>query len=458
MSIYNKIIDQQKLMAAWKKVASNKPACGVDHVTWDEFDKNSRIEIRRLNAELKNHIYAVQPVKQIPLMKEEKVREVSLYTMRDKIIQTSIAFELDKCFEPHFSNCAYAYRNDRSAMMAVEAIERYIALHPESWAGRLDIDSFFDSISQEKMMKKLSSMIRERDVLDLIMRQLRAPSLNRDGELVEKSVGLYQGSSLSPVLSNIYMTEFDHAIEKESVFYIRYSDDILVFDISHEEIHRMIMKMETMLEELGLKVKESKTAICQLKDGIDFLGYHFDHRGKAVPGKARQKLKQSLEDIWLMNPGQDMEERLKKGSQILNGWEQYYKTQEKVRNIYEYVVLVYMMRDRGELKEFAKRRVDFFNSYRDIALYLLSVWKENGWQNLMLLEYEQYYGIGNGTRAMDSHYLREIISLYGKAFINETSETWRALMQAYSDLGMDAQAEKIMERIQSLQLKLDNRI
>ena len=126
-----------------------------------------------MNAELKNHIYAVQPVKQIPLMKEEKVREVSLYTMRDKIIQTSIAFELDKCFEPHFSNCAYAYRNDRSAMMAVEAIERYIALHPESWAGRLDIDSFFDSISQEKMMKKLSSVIRERDVLDLIMRQLR---------------------------------------------------------------------------------------------------------------------------------------------------------------------------------------------------------------------------------------------------------------------------------------------
>ena len=269
MSIYSKIIDQQKLMAAWKKVVGNKPACGVDHVTWDEFEKNSRMEIRRLNAELKNHIYTVQPVKLVTLVKDDKMREISLYTMRDKVIQTSIAAELERWFEAGFSRCAYAYRSDRSAMMAVEAIERYIVSHTESWVGRLDIDSFFDSIPQNILMGKLSAVIREQDVLELVREQLRAPSFGSSGELVDKSVGLYQGSSLSPVLSNIYMTEFDRAMEKTSVFYIRYSDDILILGDSREEIHRMMEKMKKMLEELDYGPRRAKhTAVVWRREWI----------------------------------------------------------------------------------------------------------------------------------------------------------------------------------------------
>ena len=460
MSIYSKIIDQQKLMAAWKKVVGNKPACGVDHVTWDEFEKNSRMEIRRLNAELKNHIYTVQPVKLVTLVKDDKMREISLYTMRDKVIQTSIAAELERWFEAGFSRCAYAYRSDRSAMMAVEAIERYIVSHTESWVGRLDIDSFFDSIPQNILMGKLSAVIREQDVLELVRGQLRAPSLGSSGELVDKSVGLYQGSSLSPVLSNIYMTEFDRAMEKTSVFYIRYSDDILILGDSREEIHRMMEKMKKMLEELGLRPKESKTYSCSLEEGVDFLGYHFDHKGKAVPGKAREKLKQSMEDIWLMNPELNLEERLKKGSQILNGWEQYYKAQGKAQNIYEYVVLIYMVRGTDELEELVGQRENLVNTCRGIAVYLLSVWEEIGRQDLMLLEYEQYYGFGNKIRETDSRYLEEMLFLFEKNFINETAETWCSLMQAYSDLDMNGQAEKVMERIQTIseQLKEDSPI
>lgn len=458
MSIYNKIIDQQKLMAAWKKVMGNKPACGVDHVTWDQFDQNIRVEIRQLNLELVAHQYGVQPVKLVHIIKEEKDREISLYTMRDKVVQTSIAIELNKWFDAGFSKCAYAYRNDRSAMIAVENIHRYIETHAESWVGKLDIDGFFDHIQHERLRKKLAAVIREEDVLELIMQQLQACSLNKDGELVEKRVGIYQGSSISPILSNIYMTEFDRVMEKEAVFYVRYSDDILVLGESCERIQSMMAKMNVMLEELGLEAKESKTCIRQLKDGVDFLGYHFDQRGKSVPGKARKKLKQSLEDIWLTNPGQEIEEPLKKGSQILNGWEQYYRNQREIRDIYEYVVLVYMMRDVSELREFSVKREAFVNSYRDIASYLLSVWKENNWKELMLLEYEQFFTLGNGINGLSDRYLNELLRLYELLFVDETAENWSALMQTYSDLSMNGRAEKIMERIQSLQQEIDDQI
>lgn len=428
MSIYNKIIDQQKLMAAWKKVMGNKPACGVDHVTWDQFDQNIRIEIRQLNLELVAHQYRVQPVKLVHIIKEEKDREISLYTMRDKVVQTSIAIELNKWFDSGFSKCAYAYRNDRSAMVAVENIHRYIEIHAESWVGKLDIDGFFDHIQHERLKKKLAAVIKEEDVLELIMQQLQACSLNKDGELVEKRVGIYQGFSISPILSNIYMTEFDRVMEKEAVFYVRYSDDILILGESCERIQSMMAKMNVMLEELGLEAK------------------------------ARKKLKQSLEDIWLTNPGQEIEERLKKGSQILNGWEQYYRNQREIRDIYEYVVLVYMMRDVSELRELSVKREAFVNSYRDIASYLLSVWKENHWKELMLLEYEQFFALGNGINGLSDRYLNELLRLYKLLFVDETAENWSALMQTYSDLSMNGRSEKIMERIQSLQQEIDDQI
>lgn len=450
MSVYNKIIDQQKLTVAWKKVMSKKPACGTDHVTWKMFDQNSRTEIRQLNLELTEHVYSVQPVKLVRIVKEEKEREISLYTMRDKIVQTSIAAELSKLFEASFSKCAYAYRNDRSALMAVEAIDQYIQSHAECWAGKMDIQDFFDSISQERLKKKLEAVIKEEDTLDLIMKQLQAPFLNRNGVVEKKEAGLYQGSSLSPILSNIFMAEFDRVFEKERGLYIRYSDDLLFLSTSYILVQNTLKKMHGLLEDLDLKPNESKTCIRKLADGILFLGYSFDHKGRAVPEKARKKLSQTLEDLWLTTPGLDVEERLKKGSQAINGWKQYYQKQKEIHNIYEYTVLIYLKRGTSELKEFSKRRPEFINSYRDITSYLLSVWKENGWTELELFEYEQYYRLGNKIKKINTPHFLELINLYETLLVNETEENWRALMQTYSDLGMHETSEKIMERIQAL--------
>ena len=458
MGIYTKIIDQQKLMTSWKKVLANRPACGVDHMTWEEFERNCKLEIRQLNLELFNHTYSVQPVRLIHVFKDEKEREISLYTIRDKVVQVSIANELGKIFSPKFSKCSYAYQSDKSAILAVETIERYVGLHPEVWVAKLDIDAFFDHVVLEQLERKLSAVIKEQDVLDLIMSQLRAPSLSKDGKLEEKMVGIYQGSSLSPLLSNIYMTEFDHIMENETDFYVRYSDDILFFARSSEEVQSIIAKVAVLLEKLGLNIQESKTHIGRLRDGINFLGYDFDHRGKAVPGKARKKLEQNLEDIWLSNPGQIIEERLKKGSQILNGWDQYYKGQKDIKNIFEYVVLVYMARDTEALQEFSQKRRSFVNSYKDIATYLVSVWEENGWKKLILLEYEQYFEIGNGEDGLSNRYLKELVKLYKELFVDETEEVWGSLLQTYSDLNMDDKSEKIMDRLRTMRHESDEKV
>lgn len=451
MGLYSKITDLQKLSRAWEKVRSNNPSAGTDQISCAQFDANSRIELKQLNLELYNHEYRVRPVRLVSLEKEEKVREISLYTMRDKVVQTSIAQELSRIYEPKFSPCVYAYRNDRSAMGAAERIEKEIGSGRYSWIAKTDIESFFDRIRVPLLKRKLERVIKEEDVIELIEMQLSALALGKGGALEEKTLGIYQGSSISPVLSNIYLDDFDHMMEREAVFYVRYSDDILLLGKSREQLQTVLAKIKILLEPYGLNLKEAKTSICPLEQGLEFLGYAFDRNGKTATQKALQRLDQSLEDLWLKQSQLSLEERLKKGTQILNGWEQYYNKEEKIQSISEFVVLVYMLRHKSQLEEFAHRRIEFKNFHRDIAEYLIGVWEENGWKDLVILEYEQYFQVENSAdetyQELDSHSQREIVESFQRLFQSETQENWSELMQLYADAGHYSQAEKIVDKI-----------
>lgn len=85
MSMFNRIIDIQKLMSVWKQVYRNHPKEGVDGVTYEEFDRNLKEYIKELNLDLKEHRYESMPVKIVPIFKGEKVRYIGLYCMRDNI-------------------------------------------------------------------------------------------------------------------------------------------------------------------------------------------------------------------------------------------------------------------------------------------------------------------------------------------------------------------------------------
>lgn len=449
MSIYTKIMDIQKLREAWNRVKRNKPACGADEVTYETFDANVNAEIKQLNLELKEYRYKVFPVKLVKIQKEEKVREVSLYTMRDKLVQASVANELTQILERQFSPCAYAYRNSLSAMTAIGRIEKYVLEGKYHFVCKTDIKSFFDRIPLDILKKKLYLTLKEEDVVELIMQILHAPSMDGNGDLTEKKVGIYQGAGISPVLSNLFLSEFDRVMEKEKCLYIRYADDILVLTETQEEMQLCFTKMKDLLESLRLQLNGDKTLLGEIKNGFDFLGYHFDCNGKSIPVKATEKLRNSLEDVWLTMVGASLEERLRKGSQILEGWEQFYRGERPIHDIYEYVVLVYMLRYKNELVSLVKEREKFTNTYRDIAGYLITVWKENDLYWYILLEYEQYYGIADGLADVQDVYgIKEILGIYCQLWKNESEELWLNLLQSYTDLGLYDRSEKVMNRIQ----------
>jgi len=120
MSLYTKIIDLQKLNQAWDKVRKNKPAAGVDRVTWEQFDRDRKTELKQLQMELAGHTYTSMPVRRVVMYQGEKARELALYSMRDKVVQQSVCAELTRLYDGRFSSQTYAYRSQKSALSAVE--------------------------------------------------------------------------------------------------------------------------------------------------------------------------------------------------------------------------------------------------------------------------------------------------------------------------------------------------
>ena len=143
MSLYSKIIDRQKLNAAWQRVKKNKPAAGIDNVTYEQFDQGIKENLNQLHVELADHQYRALPVKIITLYKDEKARQIALYSMRDKVVQQSLAIELNKVFDGHFSDQTSAYRHEKSAMVAIEEINGKIMEGVFTCYIKLDIKDFF---------------------------------------------------------------------------------------------------------------------------------------------------------------------------------------------------------------------------------------------------------------------------------------------------------------------------
>lgn len=455
MSIYSKIIDIQKLGQAWDRVKKNKPAPGADNVTYEMFDERRREELRQLNLELLEHRYESLPVKLTNLYKGEKVRTIALFSMRDKVVQQSLAHELGKIYEPLFSAGTYAYRPGQSALEALKLIEDKIIGQKNLWILKMDIRSYFDCIPHEGLLHVLEKRIREQDVLELIRAVIRAKVLDpRTGELKENEIGIYQGSSCAPILSNIYLMDFDREMEKRCSFYIRYCDDILVLESAEQKARELYEYSRMYMEQKGLELKENKTELHQLGgvEGFSYLGYQFTENGRSVPAKAVSSLTERLETLWLTS-GLDMEERLKKGREILNGWEQYYRGERRPGSMIEYVILLTMVQNKSPeiLDSIEKRRFEQINFYKDIAGYMADYWKCKGNLKNSIREYEQFFQVPDEDKPLPKSeetmkYEEELVQRYAQMLIRPSEETCSDIMQLYTDLGAYGKASYFWEK------------
>ena len=466
MSLFTKIIDYQNLGRAWDRVRKNKPAAGVDGITYEQFEEGRKGEIKKLQSELKEHEYHALPVKLVTIYRGEKARVIALYSMRDKVIQQSLAEELNRIFDGRFSRQTYAYRANKSALTGIDEINEQIRSGKFEVFLKIDISHYFDTIQWKLLYEMLKQSVSEEDVLELIRENCCSVSLDETtGELEDKRDGLYQGSGIAPVLSNVYLMGFDQSMCKnDGIYYLRYSDDILILGQERDGLVNLINEIKREFDRLGLKINEKKSCIGEIADGFNFLGYHFDKNGKAIPAKAESNLYDRLEMMWLTSGDIGIEDKLKKVLEIVGGWEQYFRNDREIGSIFEYAALVYAHgSDEDYRTELISRRGGQINIYRDIAEYLRSFWRGNKVYDMELLEYEQFYGVPSFKEVhLDDKTIRpfvhELLKGYRSYIIREDYDTAVEIMQSYTDLKGYQQAEYWQEQAELLKRRQDKNL
>ena len=453
MSLYERIIDIQNLNDAWGRVYKNKPAAGVDGVSCEQFHMGRAEYIKQLEIELKEHRYKVLPVKLTSIYKGEKERVIALYSMRDKVVQQSLAQELNRIFEHFFTSQTCAYRPNRSALRVIDEISEKICSNQFGSFLKIDISKYFDTLSWDILKVQLEKYIDDSDVIKLIRENSCAENLDPlTGELVAKTEGIYQGSGISPILSNIYLMEFDRWMcSVDGVYFVRYSDDMIILTENTDKSTELLQKVIEKLGIVGLRINNEKTELGKIEEGFDFLGYHFDRSGKAIPAKAERGLFDRLENMWLELSNIGIEDKLKKTLEILGGWEQYFRGDREIKSIFEYAAVIYANEGNDlKIRKLSCSRDLYKNMYRDLMVYLSSIWRSTDEIEMELFEYEQYYALPvEGKRNRGTQYVKELAERYRKYVILETQDDAVELMQIYSDMREYDNAEywqQIVER------------
>lgn len=330
MKLIEKILSEENLEMAIKKVKQNKGAPGVDKMTVQEVEQWFEQYHEEIAIQIMNKKYRPMPVKRVYIPKPNgKKRPLGILTVVDRVIQQAISQILTTIYEPIFSEHSYGFRPKRSAHMAMEEVLYYLNEGYE-WIVDLDIEKFFDTVNHDKLISILRENVNDATTLHLIRAYLRAGVLD-NGLIKSTTIGTPQGGPISVILSNIYLDKFDKELENRNLRFVRYADDCIIFVKSEMSANRVMKSVTSWLErKLFLKVSATKTKVARPTKG-QFLGFTFyknSQEWKCIPTKARKKrLYSKIKEILKRKQAvsRPLSITFTKVNQIVRGWINYFK-------------------------------------------------------------------------------------------------------------------------------------
>ena len=260
------------------------------------------IDYYNLNKdEIKNKIIDSKYTPEIVIMKEiinfkGKKRLIANLDIKDKFITKAMTEVFNKYIDSTFSKYSYAYRPFGGTLEAVKQIREF-AKEGNNITAQLDIKDFFEKINHEILLEKLKKYNIEPCIINLINQYLKCPI---EIELIEtvKNKGLLQGNPMSPILSNIYLDEFDKILESKNISFIRFCDDINIFCNNKNELFENIEIVKNILsEKYFLELNESKTNISNIYK-TSFLGYYLVNEKNDIEIVKKEKAKLNYYSFW----------------------------------------------------------------------------------------------------------------------------------------------------------------
>ena len=290
-TLLRKALATTQLRAAFDRVHDNNGQPGVDGVTVGDFGVQVGLELHTLQAEVLGGHYQPHPLKRLWLSRPDKApRPIGIPTVRDRVLQTAVAQVINPLLEAEFEECSFAYRQGRSVRMAVERIG-VLQRQGFHWVVEADIERFFDRIPHRRLLDELRAVVKDEDLIALVGQWLIAPV--QDGSrLLPVTLGVAQGSPLSPLLANLYLDHLDEALLDDNFVLVRYADDFIVLAKSRDRAEAAVELSGAVLHDLGLKLNPLKTRVVNFDTGFQFLGWNFV-RSLAVPVRRRVVLPDS---------------------------------------------------------------------------------------------------------------------------------------------------------------------
>ena len=264
------IFNKSSFDHALKKL--NHTSLGLDELNIEDVCSEKFFE--SLKADIFNSTYSPAPLKQFFIPKENKndFRHLSIPSLKDKLVQNILIKELSSYFDKSFSNCSYAYRPNKSYKNAIFRARDFYKFH--SHIIKTDIKNFFDNIDHEKLLKILRENITDSRIIRLIELWIN------NGEFFKFNYsyhhqGVHQGDVLSPLLSNIYLNQMDGFLHKQSLDFVRYADDFVIFADNEQASQNILYDLKSFLATIKLTLNDAKTAIYNKDADFTFLGVNF---------------------------------------------------------------------------------------------------------------------------------------------------------------------------------------
>jgi RNA-directed DNA polymerase len=273
------VLTHENLAKAWKRVRSNKGAPGIDGLTIDNFIAHFQDHGKFLIEEIRKGNYQPYPVKRVYIKKEcGGLRGLGIPTVFDRMIQQAIVQIISPIFDPTFSDFSYGFRPEHSQHQAVRQVQEYVA-GGRRIAVDVDLSKFFDRVNHDLLMTQLGKKIRDKGLLKLIYKYLRA-GIVENGVLNDCREGVPQGGPLSPLLSNIMLDPLDKELERRGHKFARWADDFIILVHSKRAGERVLKSITRFVErKLKLKVNDQKSRVGPTSKS-KFLGFTF--RGKFI--------------------------------------------------------------------------------------------------------------------------------------------------------------------------------
>ncbi len=335
--LMSQVVERGNMQRAYSRVMKNRGAPGIDGMRCEDLKDWLKARWPRVKEALLEGNYQPQAVRKVDIPKPQGgVRTLGVPTVVDRLIQQALHQAMQPLFEPTFSDGSYGFRPGRSAQQAVLKAAEYIR-GGKCWVVDTDLEKFFDRVNHDVLMARVARRVQDKRVLSLIRRFLQA-GMMADGVETARQQGTPQGGPLSPLLSNILLTDLDRELERRKLSFCRYADDCNIYVGSQRAGERIMDGVKRFLgRKLRLTVNATKSAVARPSQR-KFLGYSVT--GAQVPKLrvARQsieRLRDRVNELCRQGRGRSLSQLIETLNPVLRGWMNYFCLTQSRRPIEE---------------------------------------------------------------------------------------------------------------------------